>query len=73
MRLPQSMSWMVAFVPEAQLPARKADTINNKNLNFIMSNTSEDQESAFWLPRLSVSMKELNVNPLSDVPFRHSL
>jgi hypothetical protein len=58
------MFWTMAFVPEAQLQAIRANTINNKHLNLILGDNNKDEESAFRLLELNVSKKRLNVNKL---------
>jgi hypothetical protein len=58
MRLPQSIFLMSVFGPEAQLPARKANPINDSHVNFIRNDKNENS----LLGDQNVLEKELNVN-----------
>ena len=49
---------MLVFGPEAQLTARKTNTINDSHANFITNDKSENS----LLGNLNVQKKELNVN-----------
>ena len=63
MRLPQSMLLTLAFGPEAQLPTKKANTINDSHANFI----TDDKNKNSLLTELNVQKKELGVKKQNHV------
>jgi hypothetical protein len=60
---------MLVFGPEAQLPAKKTDTINDSHANFITK--AKDKNSL--LGELNVQEKELNVNKRNPQDIKKAL